>query len=232
MLLSMKVSTTSHERENIKALAERVIELISRGTPVSLEQARRILFSCFPKNPRAALRAYEKAWIVVIKRRREEKDSRALEGSTLPRSDWMAMSASFSARKGLVSEAFSRLRSAVASGARPTVCIQAALDVIQRLPSDQKIQSLVYAQRELIEIKVGNVSGDGLVVVSQRVKRPASLRSREDVGLPVVEVTLLDRAEITRRKLVFRYHGLAREKRKTLQNVDWGFVVGQLVRTA
>jgi hypothetical protein len=152
-----------------KLIAERVVDLLSEKKRESLKEAVALLESFFANQTDRVARAYELAWLVVLKRGLSQPIGPAIL-KPAPEADWLALRASRALDEGKIAQAFSLLRTANNTGARTTLCRSVVFQMMRLLPDRNRITHMDYETtkfgvRGITTVEIGRVTGEGLVVI-------------------------------------------------------------------
>jgi hypothetical protein len=152
-----------------KLIAERVVELLSEKNSDSLKEALAMLEAFFANQPDRVARAYELAWVVVLKRSLSKK-SKLPVSKPAPEADWLALRASKAIDAGNITQAFSLLRTANSTGARTTLCRSVVFQMIRQVEKKDRIthvnfEGTKFGTQSVTTLEIARVKGSGLVVI-------------------------------------------------------------------
>src|SRR3989344_4962486 len=143
-----------------KLIAQRVVELLTDKKRESLHEAVAMLEAFFENQPDRVARAYELAWLVVLKRNLTNAAKHS-KPKLSPDADWMALRASKAADVGNLPQAFSLLRTANNTGATGNLCRRVVFQILRQLPPKDRITQISYspkgAPRSITSVEVGRV---------------------------------------------------------------------------
>ena len=165
-----------------KLIARQVVELLSEKNCESMQKAVSVLEAFFANQPDRVSRAYELAWLVVLKRNLAKDKNASAYRKPSPEADWMALRASKALETGNITQAFSLLRSANNSGARTNLCRSVVFQMMRQLEKKDCLTQVCYEETKfglkgVTTVEVARVRGSGLVVVRNPGSR-FDIRSR------------------------------------------------------